>query len=44
MSPRRSILVVDDSRVVRRLARGMLEGLGFAVSEAPGAGQAYKPQ
>lgn len=29
-----SVLVVDDSRVVRRLARGMLEGFGFAVREA----------
>jgi two-component system chemotaxis response regulator CheY len=34
MSPRLLILVVDDSRVVRRLARRMLEGLGFAVAEA----------
>jgi two-component system chemotaxis response regulator CheY len=34
MSARAAFLVVDDSRVVRRVARGMLEGLGFAVSEA----------
>jgi len=29
-----SFLVVDDSSVVRKIARGMLEGLGFSVSEA----------
>jgi two-component system, chemotaxis family, chemotaxis protein CheY len=31
---RGSCLVVDDSRVVRRAARRMLEGHGFAVTEA----------
>lgn len=30
----RKCLVVDDSRVVRRIARGILEAQGFAVSEA----------
>ena len=30
----RACLVVDDSRVVRKLARRMLEGHGFAVEEA----------
>ena len=29
-----AILVVDDSRVIRRVARSMLEKLGFNVSEA----------
>ena len=33
MSPR-TCLVVDDSRVVRLVARRMLEGQGFAVAEA----------
>jgi two-component system chemotaxis response regulator CheY len=33
MSPR-TCLVVDDSRVVRRVARRMLEGNGYTVSEA----------
>ncbi|HEY4253619.1 MAG TPA: response regulator [Roseomonas sp.] len=31
---RRSCLVVDDSRVVRKAARRMLENLGFTVEEA----------
>jgi two-component system chemotaxis response regulator CheY len=35
-----SVLVVDDSRVVRRLARGMLEGFGFAVREAADGAEA----
>lgn len=30
----RACLVVDDSRVVRRIARGILEAQGFAVEEA----------
>ena len=30
----RHILVVDDSRVVRKIARRILEGAGFAVDEA----------
>jgi two-component system chemotaxis response regulator CheY len=34
LRPRRTCLVVDDSRVVRRIARGILEGQGFAVVEA----------
>lgn len=29
-----SCLVVDDSKVVRRLERGIMEGLGFIVDEA----------
>lgn len=33
-SPARRILVVDDSRVVRKIARRMLEGAGFIVDEA----------
>jgi two-component system chemotaxis response regulator CheY len=33
-------LVVDDSRVVRKAARRMLEGLGFAVREAEDGAQA----
>jgi len=32
--PQRPCLVVDDSRVVRKMARRMLEGCGFSVSEA----------
>jgi two-component system chemotaxis response regulator CheY len=31
---KRTCLVVDDSRVVRLVARRMLEGRGFAVVEA----------
>jgi two-component system chemotaxis response regulator CheY len=34
VSPARSCLVVDDSRVVRKVARRILEGHGFAVAEA----------
>jgi two-component system chemotaxis response regulator CheY len=30
----RMVLVVDDSRVVRKIARRILEGLGFEVAEA----------
>jgi two-component system chemotaxis response regulator CheY len=30
----RACLVVDDSRVVRRIARGILEAQGFAIQEA----------
>ena len=33
-------LVVDDSRVVRRVARGMLERLGFMVREAADGAEA----
>jgi two-component system chemotaxis response regulator CheY len=33
-------LVVDDSRLVRRIARGILEGQGFAVEEAEDGAQA----
>jgi two-component system, chemotaxis family, chemotaxis protein CheY len=36
------ILVVDDSAVVRRIARRMLEGLGFAVEEAVDGAVALK--
>ena len=32
--PPRTCLVVDDSRVVRKVARRILEGQGFAVAEA----------
>ncbi|WP_428392552.1 response regulator [Lichenicoccus sp.] len=34
MAAARRVLVVDDSRVVRKIARGMLETAGFAVDEA----------
>src|SRR3954463_3596516 len=34
MMPRRTCLVVDDSRVVRKVARRILEAHGFAVREA----------
>ncbi len=37
---RGTCLVVDDSRVVRRAARRMLEALGFTVSEAPDGAEA----
>jgi len=36
----RSALVVDDSRVVRKAARRMLEGFGFTVREAEDGAQA----
>lgn len=36
----RICLVVDDSRVVRKLARRMLEACGFAVAEAEDGAQA----
>jgi two-component system chemotaxis response regulator CheY len=36
----RDCLVVDDSRVVRKAARRLLEGLGFAVREAEDGAQA----
>jgi two-component system chemotaxis response regulator CheY len=32
--PQRTCLVVDDSRIVRKAARRMIESLGFAVREA----------
>ena len=35
-------LVVDDSRVVRRVARGMLERLGFMVREAADGAEALR--
>jgi two-component system chemotaxis response regulator CheY len=31
---RRAALVVDDSRMIRKVTRGILEGLGFEVAEA----------
>jgi len=37
---RRTALVVDDSRVVRRIARRILESAGFAVAEAEDGQQA----
>lgn len=40
--PRGHCLVVDDSRVVRRAARRMLEAQGFAVSEAEDGQQALE--
>ncbi|MCC7427883.1 MAG: response regulator [Alphaproteobacteria bacterium] len=36
----RRFLVVDDSRIVRRVARRILEGFGFAVDEAEDGRQA----
>jgi two-component system chemotaxis response regulator CheY len=36
----KTCLVVDDSRVVRRVARGILEALGFQVDEAADGAQA----
>lgn len=39
-SARRSCLVVDDSRAVRRTVRRMLEELGFTVREAENGAQA----
>lgn len=41
-APRGQCLVVDDSRVVRRAARRMLEAQGFAVSEAEDGQQALE--
>jgi len=35
-------LVLDDSRIVRAVARNVLEGLGFSVSEAPTAEDALE--
>lgn len=37
----KSCLVVDDSRVVRKVARRIVEDLGFACSEAEDGQQAY---
>lgn len=39
-APRGDALVVDDSRVVRKAARRLLEGFGFAVREAEDGAQA----
>lgn len=36
----KTFLVVDDSRVVRKVARRILEGFGFAVEEAEDGAQA----
>jgi len=41
-STSRSCLIVDDSRVVRKVARRILENHGFAVSEAGDGQQALK--
>jgi CheY-like chemotaxis protein len=38
----RTLLVVDDDRVVRRVIRGMLEGLGYAIREAADGRQALE--
>ena len=38
----RRVLVVDDSRVVRKIARGMLEAAGFAVDEAADGAEALQ--
>ena len=38
----RRVLVVDDSRVVRRIARQMLESAGFAVDEAGDGAEALR--
>ena len=38
----RTCLVVDDSTVVRKVARRMLEGMGFAVTEAPDGAKALE--
>jgi len=40
VAARRTCLVVDDSRVVRRAARRMLEDLGFTVREAEDGAEA----
>lgn len=34
ISPMKTSLIVDDSRVIRKVSRHILEGLGFDVSEA----------
>jgi two-component system chemotaxis response regulator CheY len=34
MSDMKSCLIVDDSRVIRKVSRHILEGMGFAVDEA----------
>ncbi len=39
---RRRVLVVDDSRIVRRIARGILEDAGFAVEEATDGADALR--
>ena len=36
----KSCLIVDDSKVIRKVARHMLEGLGLAVDEAEHGGEA----
>lgn len=36
----KTVLVVDDSRIVRKVARRILEGLGFAVAEAENGAEA----
>ncbi len=38
----KSCLVVDDSRVVRKVARRIVEGLGFACEEAEDGQKAYE--
>ncbi len=40
MAPARTCLVVDDSRVVRKVARRILEGHGFAIREAADGSEA----
>ncbi|HUZ64079.1 MAG TPA: response regulator [Acetobacteraceae bacterium] len=40
--PERLCLIVDDSRVVRKVARRILEGGGFAVAEAEDGRQALE--
>jgi two-component system chemotaxis response regulator CheY len=39
---KKKILVVDDSSLARRLARRILEELGFEVEEAPGGAEALE--
>lgn len=36
----KTVLVVDDSRIVRKVARRILEGLGFSVDEAENGAEA----
>ena len=36
----KNCLIVDDSRVIRKVSRHLLEGMGFAVDEAPDGKQA----